>query len=208
MTPFAQPAAPASVTATMPDEGVGEGPDGRATVTWEAAEDNGTPIKDYVIRWDGGQEVVDGNTTSIDLDTLENGVAHRFTVQARNRFEGGESAISAESNSVTPYTKPDPPTLELELTGNTCLSLSDMRCTMNVSATPPVDDGGSPLSETAWEVEGSNCRHDNQGPLDCRFTLAGTYTVTAVSYNEAGLASEPVSRQFRVSLPIKFSIVD
>ncbi|HIY23915.1 MAG TPA: tandem-95 repeat protein [Candidatus Brachybacterium merdigallinarum] len=208
VTPFAQPAAPASVTATMPDEGVGEGPDGRATVTWEAAEDNGTPIKDYVIRWDGGQEVVDGNTTSIDLDTLENGVAHRFTVQARNRFEGGESAISAESNSVTPYTKPDPPTLELELTGNTCLSLSDMRCTMNVSATPPVDDGGSPLSETAWEVEGSNCRHDNQGPLDCRFTLAGTYTVTAVSYNEAGLASEPVSRQFRVSLPIKFSIVD
>src|SRR5699024_10477246 len=109
-TPWAVPTPRPEVSASMPGEGEGEGADGRATISWSGASGNGTTIKDYVVRWDGGSKV--GSGTSLDVTGLTNGKAYTFTVQARNRFKGGESAMSEASNSITPYTKPSKPQIK------------------------------------------------------------------------------------------------
>src|SRR5699024_4925079 len=110
VTPWAVPTPPTEVSASMPSEGEGEGPDGRATISWSGASGNGTRIKDYGVGWDGGPQVVSG--ASRDGTGLATGMADAFTVQARNRFKGGESAMSEASNSITPYTKPSKPQIK------------------------------------------------------------------------------------------------
>ncbi|WP_394215656.1 Ig-like domain-containing protein [Brachybacterium vulturis] len=113
VTPWSKPSAPTGVSATMPSEGEGKGPNGRATVQWNEANGNGTTITKYVVRWNGGSKTVDASTTSVALSGLKNGTSYRFTVEARNGFEadGGVSDLSTRSNDVTPYTSPANPSV-------------------------------------------------------------------------------------------------
>src|SRR5690625_5333830 len=76
VTPWAVPTPPTEVSASMPSEGEGAGPDGRATISWSGASGNGTTIKAHVVGWHGGSTVVSG--TSLDVTGLTNeiGRAH------------------------------------------------------------------------------------------------------------------------------------
>jgi hypothetical protein len=124
----------------MPDEGKGAGPNRRAKVEWKAAEGNGTTVTKYVVRWNGGSRTVDAPATSLDLSNLDNGTAYRFTVEARNGFaaDGGVSKQSEQSNSVTPYTTPDKPTVS----GSNGKCTSASKCPVTVKANAGGYDGG------------------------------------------------------------------
>jgi hypothetical protein len=141
VTPWAVPKAPTGVTASMPDEGKDAGPNGRAKVSWKAADGKGTTVTKYVVRWNGGSKTIDAPATSVDLSGLENGTAYRFTVEARNGFaaDGGVSERSEQSNSVTPYTTPAKPTVS----GSNGKCTSASKCPVTVKANAGGGDGGA-----------------------------------------------------------------
>ncbi|MGP9746359.1 Ig-like domain-containing protein [Brachybacterium sp. AOP29-B2-41] len=198
VVPFAVPEAPTQVTATLPSEGEGEGPNGTAAVSWEHAEDNGTPIKEYVIRWDGGSKTVDGEIEAVRITGLDNGTAYRFTVQARNRFAGGESAPSAPTASVTPYAKPGTPVIKADDSGFICHSPGN--CRIAVYLTRPADSGGVPFKHVVVEPQGLSCNRtvvsSSNMNTTCEPAESTTYTVTAYAVNEKGLKSETVTHTF------------
>ncbi len=66
---------------------------------------NGSPITDYLVRWQGGEQSC-GNVTSCRIGNLHNGTTYTFTVRARNAI-----GWSPDSNAVTgrPNRAPEPP---------------------------------------------------------------------------------------------------
>ncbi|MCF8458029.1 MAG: fibronectin type III domain-containing protein, partial [Bacteroidales bacterium] len=99
---------------------------------------------------------------------LTNGTAYTFTVTATNAI--GMGAASAASNSVTPATPPDAPTIGTVTAGNGQAS---------VPFTAPASDGGSTItSYTATSSPGSITGTLNQAG-------SGTITVTGLSNGTA-----------------------
>lgn len=193
VTPWAVPKAPTGVKASMPSEGEGDGPNGRATVSWTAADGGGTTVTKYVVRWNGGSKTVDAPATSVDLSGLSNGTSYRFTVEARNGFakDGGVSPRSAESNSVKPYTKP----------ANPSLSTSNGKCTdgnncpVTVKASAGGSDGGAGgktlqvrINGGSWQDSGTSFSKTYQ------VKTGGNVKVEARVKNSKGLFSGTVSK--------------
>lgn len=193
VTPWAVASPPASVSATMPDEGTGDGPNGRATVSWKPADGNGTTIKDYVVRWEGGSETVTHPTTTASISGLKNGKAYTFTVQARNRFEGGESVVSEASNPVTPYTKPAKPAIS---SSNAKCTGADA-CPVSFTITANGSDGGAGGKTLQYRVDGgswqdaSGTSHTHKAQLKS----GGSMAVEARVTNAKGLGSGAVSKK-------------
>ena len=154
VTPWAKPSVPTGVSATMPSEGSGDGPNGRATVHWDAANGNGTTITKYVVRWKGGSKTVDASQTSVSLSGLNNGTSYRFTVEARNGFEanGGVSGPSKQSNSVRPYTSPAKPSVSAS--NGKCTNGS--RCPVTVKASAGGSDGGAGNKTLQVRIDGGS----------------------------------------------------
>lgn len=97
--------------------------DGKVTVSWEAADDNGgAPVTSYIVSTflENGNnfDPADGLTcetaqTSCEIAGLENGTNYAFYVHATNTEapdRSGRSAASEMSFSVHPYAPPDAPT--------------------------------------------------------------------------------------------------
>ena len=173
----------------MPSEGEGSGPNGRARVSWSGATGGGTTIKDYVVRWDGGSKVVTG--TSLDVTGLTNGKSYSFTVQSRNRFEGGESAISGASNSVTPYTRPDQP--QISSSNGNCSNRST--CPVSFSITANGGDGGGSGKTLQYRVNGNSWENASGTSHTIRRDLdsAESMSVEARVVIDEGLGSGNVS---------------
>jgi large repetitive protein len=161
VTPWAKPDAPTGVSATMPSEGSGAGPNGRASVHWKAAEGNGTTVTKYVIRWNGGSKTVNAPATSVDLANLDIRTTYQFTVEARNGFEadGGVSDRSAKSNAVRPYTSPANPSLSTS--NGECKDANN--CPVTVKASAGGSDGGAgnktlqvSIDGGAWQNSGTS----------------------------------------------------
>lgn len=154
VTPWAKPSAPTGVRATMPSEGTGAGPNGRAKVHWEEADDNGTTVTKYVVRWNGGSRTVNAPATSADISGLgTSGTTYRFTVEARNGFEanGGVSDRSAETNAVRPYTTPANPTAATLSTGK-CTDANN--CPVTYKASAGGGDGGAGNKTLQVRIDG------------------------------------------------------
>ncbi|MCH8223489.1 MAG: fibronectin type III domain-containing protein, partial [Chloroflexi bacterium] len=114
--------------------------DGQATVSWTApSDDGGSPIAEYTVTSEPGGLIVATADTSTVVTELTNGESYVFTVVATNA--AGVSKASSLSNVVVPIRPPDPPT-------NVDAMAGDGQVT--VSWTPPIDDGGSPI--TAYTV--------------------------------------------------------
>ena len=154
VTPWARPDAPGGVRATMPSEGKGAGPDGKATVHWKAADGKGTTVTKYVVRWNGGSKTVDAPATSADIGGLSNGTSYRFTVEARNGFadDGGVSPRSGESNAVRPYTRPAGPSIS---TSNGKCTAGD-KCPVTVKASAGGGDGGAGNKTLQVKIDGGS----------------------------------------------------
>ena len=183
VTPWAKPSAPTNVRASMPREGEGNGPNGEATVTWDAAVDNGTTVTKYVIRG-GPQDVsVDGSARSHTFTNLTNGTTYTFSVEARNGFEanGGVSDLSPSANSVKPYTKPDAP--QVSASPGTC---NGSTCTVNFSYSARGHGGAGPVTLTC-SINGSSFG-------SCKNSVSGSskqkHTITVRATNAEGLSAE------------------
>ncbi|MDN5685931.1 MAG: Ig-like domain-containing protein [Brachybacterium sp.] len=188
VVPWAKPAAPTGVKASLP----GKDPNGKATVSWSAAKDHGTPVKDYVITWSGGgRAVVDASKTSYTASGLKNGKSYKFQVQARNRFEGGESALSKSSNSVTPYTKPDKPSISSN--NEKCSGGSKCPVTFEISANG--SDGGGGGKTLQYRVGGGSWQSTSKNSATVTKNIGSGKTVTAEARvkNGEGLVSKTVS---------------
>ena len=91
--PHTVPSAPTNVTAYAGN--------GRATVEFEAPEDNGgSEITGYEVTVSPGDRVVTGTASPIVVTGLTNGTSYTFTVRAVNRAGSGEP--SEPSNAVVP----------------------------------------------------------------------------------------------------------
>jgi hypothetical protein len=85
---------------------------------WQPALDNGAPIDDYEVRWNGGSKSC-GNTNRCTITGLTNGTDYTFTVRAHN--EVGWGPESGPSDPAHPDQVPDAPTnvtLEFKETDN------------------------------------------------------------------------------------------
>ncbi|WP_245822868.1 fibronectin type III domain-containing protein [Brachybacterium avium] len=179
VTPWAKPFAPTGVKATMPSEGKGDGPNGRATVHWNAADGNGTTVTKYVVRWNGGSKTVDASKTSLALSGLRNGTSYRFTVEARNGFakDGGVSPRSDESTAVTPYTTPDRPTISS--TSSKCSGANS--CPVSFTFTAH-DDGGGAGRTIHYRVGGGDYQTTTNGKITVDKQIKAGTTIEAEAY--------------------------
>ena len=112
VTPAGVPFAPAGVVATRGDQS--------ASVSWTAANPNGSPVTGHTVRAYAGATLVSttgtGAGTSATVTGLTNGTAYTFTVTATN--DVGTSAASAASTAVTPAGLPFVPTGVAAVPGN------------------------------------------------------------------------------------------
>jgi len=191
VTPWAKPSAPGGVEASMPSEGTGDGPNGRATVTWNAADGNGTSVTKYVIRGGPSPVTVDASTRSHTFRNLKNGTSYRFTVEARNGFEanGGISDPSQQSNAVQPYKKPATPSVD----GSNGKCTDGNSCPVTVTANAGGGDGGAGgktlqvrINGESWTDSGTSFSKTYQVKSD------GDVTIEARVKNAKGLYSAPV----------------
>jgi hypothetical protein len=173
------PLAPTGVTATRGDMS--------ATVSWTAADSNGSTITLYTVT---SSDLLNPKTCvwtsgplSCTVTGLTNGTAYTFTVTAENGIDTGPE--SAASNSVTPAGVPTAPT------GATA---TPYHASALVSWTA-ADPNGSPITSytVTPSADGVPCTWTS-GPLSC--TVTGlidtkpyTFTVTATNDVGTGLAS-------------------
>ncbi len=172
--------------ATVPDPpvmGTATAGNRSAVVTWAApASDGGSAVTGYSVRvvyavtnlQIGTAQPAAAGATSLRLTGLINGSAVRFQVQAANAM--GASAFSAPSNTVTPETVPDAPTIGAAARGNASAS---------VRWVAPVSNGGSAV--TGYSVRVVNSAGAQVGAL--RLAGAGARSLTV-----AGLANGTVVR--------------
>ncbi|MBD2863369.1 fibronectin type III domain-containing protein [Paenibacillus oceani] len=170
VTPAAEPDAPTGGTATAGNA--------QAAVTFTPpASDGGSPITGYKVISSPGGKIGTGLTSTISVYGLTNGTAYTFTVVAMNAI--GSSEASAPSESVTPIGEPGAPT------GVTAVVLYG---TALVSFTPPVNDGGSPITEyTVTSSPDGKTGTGATSPIAVTGLTVGTvYTFTVVATNAEG----------------------
>ncbi|UEJ82499.1 Ig-like domain-containing protein [Brachybacterium halotolerans subsp. kimchii] len=190
VTAYAKAKAPTGVTASLPDAHTGSGPNGRVTVSWKKADGRGTPIDHYMVRWPGGEpRTVDASKDSVTIDGLENGKDYTFTVQAYNRFAGGESELSKASSAVRPYTKPDAPSVTMSAancSGTSCPVTAKIRAN---------GGGGVGVSTVQYRVNGGGWKDLGAGGGDPQVGAKGgtKYTVDARVVNSEKLVSGTTS---------------
>lgn len=141
-TPRRVPSAPRSPTAAPTD--------GEVTLSWTVpASDGGAPITGYRVERsvDGSTWVVlaadtgTGSTTYV-VDGLTNGEAASYRVSAINAAGTGPASDPVSS---TPRKAPSAPTITSIQAGNR---------TLTVSFNPPADDGGAPVTNYQYSVDG------------------------------------------------------
>lgn len=170
------PDPPASVTAEAR-------PDGTVRVSWPAANGQGYDIMKYAVTAvSAGATAPVGESTGTELvvpaSDLEYGRQYAFTIVAVNE-KGAGSASSPVSNSVVPFTAPDPPT------GLSATTVSGEKGAIAVAWTAAADNG-RPISKYVVEAAGQKI-----DVTDTQTTVTGlgdgeNVTVKVHAVNEAG----------------------
>ncbi|MDM8162154.1 fibronectin type III domain-containing protein, partial [Labilibaculum sp. K2S] len=173
------------------------GGNAQATVTFTApASDGGLAITFYTVTCvEDDTKTASGTSSPLTVTGLTNGTAYTFTVKANN--EKGMSVASAASNSVTPVTVPDAPTLVSAVGGDT---------EATVSFAAPANYGGSAItSYTVTCVEDNTKTASGSGsPITVTGLTNGTaytFIVTATNAEGTGAASTASTPVTPVKVP-------
>ncbi len=177
--PTLLPAAPTGVTAVA---GVR-----KATVSFTAPDNGGSPITSYTVTSTPGGINTTGKTSPISVTGLTNGTAYTFAVRATNA--SGIGPASESSPSVTPSESvPGIPRYIGTIAGNS---------QVKVSFYAPVEDGGRPItSYTVTASPGGATATGTSSPIVVTGLTNGTaYTFTVKAVNAVGVspASNPTS---------------
>ncbi len=174
-TPLGTPAPPTNVALQRGD--------GSLHVSWSPPPaDGGIPVESYAVHWTGPDGVTNSASvpgTQHTIGGLTNGATYSVTVTAVNRV--GASSRSSPS-SLRPGTIPTAPVGISATRGNGVVE---------VSWSPPLNDGGLPISAYVIDwvsstgatgaIETSGTGYTMQNLLN-----GATYTVTVSAVNEAG----------------------
>ncbi len=168
-----------------PTIGTATAGNGQATVNFTAPTNNGgSAVTNYLVTPNPPGPTATGSTSPVVVTGLSNGVAYTFTVRAFNAL--GPSTDSAASNSVTPVGPPGPPTGVVATPLNGAAS---------VTFTPPVSNGGSPITlYTAISNPGGFSASGSGTTLTVTgLTNGSTYFFTVRANNASGssVASAP-----------------
>ena len=178
------PNAPTIGTATV------SGVSGQASISFTAPAINGnSTITTYTATSSPGgitATLSQAGSGTIIMNGLTNGTAYTFTITATNGI--GQSAESATSNAVTPYTVPDAPIIG-------AAAVAGINGQATVSFTAPASNGGSPItSYTATSSPGGitgTLSQAGSGTITVNGLANGTaYTFTVRATNAGGLSAE------------------
>jgi len=170
VTPFTIPDAPIIGTATAGNA--------LATVNFTPPVSNGgSPITGYTVTSNPGAKTVTDSASPIVVSGLTNGLAYTFVVIATNA--AGSSPPSSASNSVTPFTIPDAPTIGTATADNALAT---------VNFTPPASNGGSPITGyTVTSNPGAKMVTGSASPIVVSgLTNGAAYTFVVTATNAAG----------------------
>jgi YVTN family beta-propeller protein len=184
-----------------PSAPVAAAADAQATVNFTPPTlDGGSPITGYTVISNppGGVDAnAGGAATTHTITGLVNGTAYTFTVTATNAV--GTGPASVPSNSVTPMTVPGAPTAVTATAGN---------AQAMVSFTPPVSDGGSPITGYTVTSIPAGGVDANAGSTATTHTItslvngtAYTFTVSATNAVGTGPASAPSNSVTPTTVP-------
>ena len=187
VAPLTVPGAPTTVAASAGNA--------QATITFTAPVSNGgSAITGYTVASIPGGLTGNGTSSPITVTGLTNGTAYTFTVTATNAI--GTGVASSASNSVTPSTVPDAPTIGTASAG-TAQAI--------VTFTVPVSNGGSAIiSYTATSVPSGFIGTGTSSPIKITSLTNGTaYTFTVTATNAIGTSvASSVSNSVTPLMPI------
>lgn len=175
VTPATVPNAPTIGTATASN--------GQISITFTPAYDGGSAVFYYTATATGGAGGSNtGGGSPIVITGLTNGTAYTISVTATNAY--GTSSSSGASNSSTPSTVPDAPTIGTATAGHGQAS---------ITFSPPGSNGGSGItSYTATSSPGGLTGTAASSPVVVGGLTNGTaytFTVVATNANGSGAAS-------------------
>lgn len=163
--------------------------DGSTTIAFTDGADGGSAITGYEYSVDGGPwTALSGESSSpVTVDGLTNGTAYSVRLRAVNAVGAGAPSLPVAVEPVAGPTLPDPPTALVATAGDG---------TASIAFTPPVSDGGSPLTNYEYSVDGG-LTWVPFGPVDTAspvvltgLTNGTTYEVVLRAVNAVG-AGEP-----------------
>lgn len=130
--PKSVPGTPINVTAVAGN--------GQATVTFTAPlENGGSSITGYIVTSYPDNIIVNGNSTSITVTGLMNGITYRFKVKAVNEVGEGEDSIA--SNEVRPYKPSNVSIVIATPTSEPAKATETKESTKNTEPTKPIESG-------------------------------------------------------------------
>jgi len=187
--PVSPPSDPVTAAARPDAPGNVQGFQASATtyeISWDAANDNGSPVTDYVVRDEQGNQLasVDAQTTTAQITS--NQTLTRVQVVAINAI--GESQPGW--GDIQQATAPSPPrnVWAEQVSANT----------YEVSWDPPASDGGSPLTHY-WIGTPAGTTLAETGPDELSVTFTATDTITTIQVVAANVVGDSQPAEVDVS---------
>jgi hypothetical protein len=158
---------------------------GSVSVPFAAAENGGFPTT-YVVTSSPGGLFNSGSSSPIAVSGLTAGTAYTFSVSATNGF--GNSVSSASSNSITPQTLPQAPTIG---TASAVGTIGNVELTFTAG-----NAGGSSITNYKYSTDGTTYTAFSPAQTTSPLTISGlptgvstTISIKAVTANGDSLAS-------------------
>ena len=148
----------------------------QATVSFKLPTNGGGQITECTVTSNPGGVTSTGVGSPILVSGLTNGTPYTFTVTAKNKI--GTSPPSSASNSLTPATVPDAPTIVATKAGH---------ARVKVSFKAPASNGGSDITSYTVTSNAGQTASGQSSPITVKGLTNGTaYTFTVTTANKIG----------------------